>query len=90
MNAEDAGGADPEAAAAFHIGLLNRGIFIAPRGLMATSTVTEEQDVADAVEAARELFAALVVAVDGPVRSVTCREQPGRRAAFCETSGAAV
>jgi len=58
-NAEDAGGADPEAAAAFHIGLLNRGIFIAPRGLMATSTVTEERDVSDAVDAARELFAAL-------------------------------
>ena len=59
MNAEEAAGADPEAAAAFHIGLLNRGIFIAPRGLMATSTVAEEQDVADAVEAAKELFAAL-------------------------------
>ena len=59
VNAEEAAGADPEAAAAFHIGLLNRGIFIAPRGLMATSTVTEEQDVSDAVEAARELFAAL-------------------------------
>ena len=58
-NAEDAGGADPEAAAAFHIGLLNRGIFIAPRGLMATSTVTEERDVSDAVDAACELFAAL-------------------------------
>jgi glutamate-1-semialdehyde 2,1-aminomutase len=59
VNAEDAGSADPEAAAAFHIGLLNRGIFIAPRGLMATSTVTEERDVTDAVAAATELFAAL-------------------------------
>jgi glutamate-1-semialdehyde 2,1-aminomutase len=59
VNAEDAGTADPDAAAAFHIGLLNRGIFIAPRGLMATSTVTEEQDVKDLVAAARELFAAL-------------------------------
>jgi glutamate-1-semialdehyde 2,1-aminomutase len=59
VNAEDSGTADPDAAAAFHIGLLNRGMFIAPRGLMATSTVAEEQDVKDLVAAARELFAAL-------------------------------
>jgi glutamate-1-semialdehyde aminotransferase len=59
VNAEDAGTADPDAAAAFHIGLLNRGIFIAPRGLMATATVAEEQDVRDLVAAARDLFAAL-------------------------------
>jgi glutamate-1-semialdehyde 2,1-aminomutase len=59
IDAEGVAAADPDAAAAFHLGLLNRGIFIAPRGLMATSTVAEEQDVADVVAAARGLFAAL-------------------------------
>ncbi|MCI0635770.1 MAG: aminotransferase class III-fold pyridoxal phosphate-dependent enzyme, partial [Actinobacteria bacterium] len=59
VNAEGAAGADPDAAAAFHIGLLNRGIFIAPRGLFALSTVTEEADVRDVVVAARPLFEAL-------------------------------
>ena len=59
VDAEGAAGADPDAAAAFHVGLLNRGTFIAPRGLFALSTVTEDADVRDAVAAARELFAAL-------------------------------
>jgi glutamate-1-semialdehyde 2,1-aminomutase len=59
VDAEGAAGADPDSAAAFHLGLLNRGVFIAPRGLFALSTVTEEADVRDAVAAARELFEAL-------------------------------
>jgi glutamate-1-semialdehyde 2,1-aminomutase len=58
-NAETAAVNDPEATAAFHLGLLNRGIFIAPRGLLALSTVTEEADVHQLVDAATELFAAL-------------------------------
>lgn len=48
---------DPEAAAAFHLGLLNRGVFVAPRGTIAVSTVTDEQDVGAFAGAAREFFA---------------------------------
>jgi glutamate-1-semialdehyde 2,1-aminomutase len=59
VNAEDAQAGDAEAAAAFHLGLLNRGIFAAPRGTIAVSTVTGEPDVRDFVAAARELFADL-------------------------------
>ena len=51
--------ADQTAAAAYHLGLLNRGVFIAPRGMMATSIVTEESDVAKVVDASTEIFAAL-------------------------------
>jgi glutamate-1-semialdehyde 2,1-aminomutase len=51
--------ADPFATAAFHLGLLNRGVFIAPRGMFATSTVTEAKDVDRAVAAAADLFTAL-------------------------------
>jgi glutamate-1-semialdehyde 2,1-aminomutase len=56
---DSAQAADPVAAAAFHLGLLNRGVFIAPRGMIALSTVTEKQDVETAVGAAADLFAAL-------------------------------
>jgi len=51
--------ADQTAAAAYHLGLLNRGIFIAPRGMMATSIVTEASDVDRVVEASTEIFATL-------------------------------
>lgn len=51
--------ADLEAGAAYHLGLLNRGVFIAPRGMMAVSIVTEERDVDDLVRASREIFDAL-------------------------------
>ena len=56
---ESVQGGDPLAAAAFHLGLLNRGVFVAPRGMLAVSTVTEEEDVDKVVDAAAELFAAL-------------------------------
>jgi glutamate-1-semialdehyde 2,1-aminomutase len=51
--------ADAAAAAAYHLGLLNRGVFIAPRGMMAVSIVTEEGDVARVVDASAEIFAEL-------------------------------
>jgi glutamate-1-semialdehyde 2,1-aminomutase len=51
--------ADGAAAAAYHLGLLNRGVFIAPRGMMAVSIVTEEGDVAKVVDASAEIFAEL-------------------------------
>jgi len=51
--------ADQEAGAAYHLGLLNRGVFIAPRGMMAVSIVTEERDIAHLVKASREIFAVL-------------------------------
>jgi glutamate-1-semialdehyde aminotransferase len=47
------------AAAAYHLALLNRGVFIAPRGMMAVSIVTEEADVASVVEASAEIFSDL-------------------------------
>jgi glutamate-1-semialdehyde 2,1-aminomutase len=50
---------DPAAAAAYHLGLLNRGVFIAPRGMMALSIVTQEADVDKVVDASAEVFAAL-------------------------------
>jgi glutamate-1-semialdehyde 2,1-aminomutase len=50
---------DPVAAAAFHLGLLNRGVFVAPRGMFALSIVTNESDVEKAVVAAGQVFAAL-------------------------------
>src|SRR6266536_959679 len=56
---DSAQGADPVAAAAFHLGLMNRGLFIAPRGMFALSTVTEERDVEKVVDAAADLFTAL-------------------------------
>jgi glutamate-1-semialdehyde 2,1-aminomutase len=56
---ESVQGGDPLAAAAFHLGLLNQGVFVAPRGMLAVSTVTEEEDVDKVVDAAAELFAAL-------------------------------
>jgi glutamate-1-semialdehyde 2,1-aminomutase len=51
--------ADQTAAAAYHLGLLNRGVFVAPRGMMAVSIVTEEGDVAKVVDASAEIFADL-------------------------------
>jgi glutamate-1-semialdehyde 2,1-aminomutase len=51
--------ADMTAAAAYHLALLNRGVFIAPRGMMAVSIVTEEADVASVVEASAEIFSDL-------------------------------
>jgi glutamate-1-semialdehyde 2,1-aminomutase len=58
-NAEAARPLDPAAAQAFHLGLMNRGIFIAPRGLFAMSTVTSEEAVDAAVSAAHEILAGL-------------------------------
>jgi glutamate-1-semialdehyde 2,1-aminomutase len=51
--------ADMTAAAAYHLGLLNRGVFIAPRGMMAVSIVTEDADVANVVDASAEIFSDL-------------------------------
>jgi glutamate-1-semialdehyde 2,1-aminomutase len=51
--------ADETAAAAYHLGLLNRGVFIAPRGMMTVSVVTEEGDVARVIDASAEIFADL-------------------------------
>ena len=51
--------ADADAAAAFHLGLLNRGIFIATRGLFAVSTVTTEAEIDQTVEVSGEMLAAL-------------------------------
>ena len=51
--------ADETAGAAYHLGLLNRGIFIAPRGMMTVSIVTEEGDVARVIDASAEIFADL-------------------------------
>ncbi len=59
INADASLGADADAAAAFHLGLLNRGIFIATRGMFAVSTVTTEAEVERAVAASSELFEAL-------------------------------
>jgi glutamate-1-semialdehyde 2,1-aminomutase len=56
---DSAQASDPTAAEAFHLGLLNRGVFIAPRGMFALSIVTEESDVEKAVGAAAEVFAGL-------------------------------
>ncbi len=51
--------ADPVAVAAYHLGLLNRGVFIAPRGMFAVSAVTEESDVRKVIDASAEIFAKL-------------------------------
>jgi glutamate-1-semialdehyde 2,1-aminomutase len=50
---------DPVAAAAYHLGLMNRGVFISSRGMFALSAVTGEPDVQKFVDASTELFAAL-------------------------------
>jgi glutamate-1-semialdehyde 2,1-aminomutase len=50
---------DPVAAAAYHLALMNRGVFIANRGMFALSTVTEEADVQKFVDASEEIFEAL-------------------------------
>jgi glutamate-1-semialdehyde 2,1-aminomutase len=56
IDADAAASVDPVAAAAFHLGLLNRGIFIATRGLFAISAVTEARHVQRAVEAAADVL----------------------------------
>jgi len=56
---DSAQASDKTKAAAYHIGLMNRGMFIAPRGMWAVSAVTTEDDVRRFVEASAELFAAL-------------------------------
>ena len=56
---DDAQRSDPVATAAFHLGLMNRGVFVAPRGMLALSTVTEEQDVEKVIDAATDLFVSL-------------------------------
>jgi glutamate-1-semialdehyde 2,1-aminomutase len=50
---------DADAAAAYHIGLLNRGLFVAPRGMMTVSLVTTDDHVRRLVDASEEIFAAL-------------------------------
>jgi glutamate-1-semialdehyde 2,1-aminomutase len=50
---------DPVAAAAYHLGLMNRGVFTANRGMFALSVVTTEADVQTVVDASGELFGAL-------------------------------
>lgn len=50
---------DATMSAAFHVGLLNRGIFIAPRGMWAVATVATEDDIGRFVVAARDVFQAL-------------------------------
>jgi glutamate-1-semialdehyde 2,1-aminomutase len=50
---------DAVAAAAYHLGLLNRGVFIAPRGMMAVAAVADEADVQTVIDGSADLFAAL-------------------------------
>jgi glutamate-1-semialdehyde 2,1-aminomutase len=50
---------DSVAAAAYHLGLLNREIFIASRGMFALATVTEERDVRKFIDASAEILSAL-------------------------------
>ncbi|MGI9657515.1 MAG: aspartate aminotransferase family protein [Gaiellaceae bacterium] len=51
--------ADADAAAAFHLGLMNRGFFVATRGLFAVSLVTTEDEIDRALAVAEELLAKL-------------------------------
>lgn len=53
---DDATPIDLAAAQAFHLGLMNRGIAIAPRGLFVLSVVTTTDDVDRAVAASAEIF----------------------------------
>jgi glutamate-1-semialdehyde aminotransferase len=46
-----------ETAALLHLALLNRGVFIAPRGIIALSTVTTETDIEYALESFRGAIA---------------------------------
>jgi glutamate-1-semialdehyde 2,1-aminomutase len=50
---------DALAAQAFHLGLLNRGIMIAPRGMFVLSTVTTRRDVERALDAAHDVLGSL-------------------------------
>lgn len=47
---------DADAAAAFHLGMLNRGYFVATRGLFATSLVTVDAEIDSAVVVAEALL----------------------------------
>jgi glutamate-1-semialdehyde 2,1-aminomutase len=58
-DADGAATADQTAAAALHLGLLNRGFFPAPRGMLALSTAHDERDVERLVLAATGVMAAL-------------------------------
>ena len=51
--------ADADTAAAFHLGLMNRGFFTATRGLFAVSLVTTEDEIDRGLAAAEELLAEL-------------------------------
>ena len=62
INAETARPLDPRAAQMFHLGLMNRGIFIAPRGLFALSLASTDEHVDRAVDAAREVLRLLAAA----------------------------
>ncbi len=59
IDARGAWSSDTVAAAAFHLGLMNRGFSIAPRGFCAMSTVTTEAEIDGALGAAEELLAEL-------------------------------
>ena len=58
-NAGTSWSADADAAAAFHLGLLNRGFFIATRGLLAASLVTTDEEIDAALIAAEQVLAEL-------------------------------
>jgi len=62
-NADAVLGASPELAAAFHLGMLDRGIFCAPRGLFLVSLATEATHVERAVEAASQVLANIAEAL---------------------------
>jgi glutamate-1-semialdehyde 2,1-aminomutase len=62
VDASSARPVDPAALRVFHLGLMNRGICIAPRGLLIVGLVTGDHDVDRAVEAAAEVFTALAEA----------------------------
>lgn len=56
VDADAAAAADQIAGAAFHIGLVNRGILIATRGLFVMSTATDDSHVERALDAATEVL----------------------------------
>ena len=58
-NAAESWAADADAAAAFHLGLMNRGFFIATRGLFSVSLVTTEVEVDEALGEVEHLLAEL-------------------------------
>jgi glutamate-1-semialdehyde 2,1-aminomutase len=56
VDADAAAAVDPVAAGAFHLGLVNRGILIATRGLFVLSTATDESHIDTAVAAVTEVL----------------------------------